>query len=133
MENGNEMATLHRRRVATFVRTFYLDVRLYYWGIGGGVAQQMAWETRRNGNRYYYTKKRVGNRVISEYHGRGELVELVEGLVLEGKMEREEVRQARATQRESDADVRAYILQIQQLIGAQLEADGYKYHKGQWR
>jgi hypothetical protein len=133
MENGNEIATLHRRRVATFMQTFYLDVRLYNWGIGGGVAQQMAWETRRNGNRYYYTKRRVGNRVISEYHGKGELVKLVEGLVIEGKMEREEERRIRREQEELDSSVSHFVATVRQLIKEQLEADGYKYHKGQWR
>ena len=32
----------------------------------------MAWETRRNGRKYYYTAKRVNGKVVKQYHGRGE-------------------------------------------------------------
>jgi len=93
----------------------------------------MAWETRRNGNRYYYTKKRVGNRVISEYHGKGEVAELVEGLILEDETERSLLRKARTEQREIDSSITDFLATLKQLIAEQLEADGYKYHKGQWR
>ena len=46
----------------------------------------MAWEER-NGNQYYYRKRRQGNRVVSEYVGKGAWIHAVatlEKLVVTG-------------------------------------------------
>jgi hypothetical protein len=51
----------------------------------------MAWETRR-GRQYYYRKKRVGTKVVSEYVGTGQFGQLVELMDLQSRQEREEER-----------------------------------------
>ena len=38
----------------------------------------MAWETRGNGRRYYYTAKRVDGKVVKKYHGSGPLAFMIE-------------------------------------------------------
>ena len=94
----------------------------------------MAWE---KGGRYYYRKKRIGRRVISEYVGSGWLATLSSmsdqetrrqtaeeyaAFMAEVKAERDLTRQIAAAERETMALVKAVIL-----------ASGYYKHHGQWR
>jgi hypothetical protein len=96
----------------------------------------MAWETR--GNReYYYTKRREGQRVISEYVGTGELAEAT-ATILALDRERKELEQAmwreeRDVQRDLDREIDAVGDIARALNRAALLASGHHTHKGQWR
>src|SRR5688572_6774559 len=96
----------------------------------------MGWEYR--GNRlYYYHKKRVGQRVVSEYIGNGLSATLISELDRE---EREEALYARAKWRaqksefkELEADLEDLTTIARALVHATLLTSGYHPHKGQWR
>ncbi len=96
----------------------------------------MAWEDR-NGNRYYYRKRRIGDRVVSEYMGGGELASLFvmidEGEQERRQWEREATRAERQEQQELDHQVDEVISLARTLADATLLAAGYHRHKGQWR
>jgi hypothetical protein len=96
----------------------------------------MGWEKRGSGL-YYYTKRREGRRVVSEYVGRGELAEAIATLdaldrerrELERQAERHELEEDRAVAREVDA----ICGMTRTLMSAMLLSIGYHTHKGQWR
>jgi hypothetical protein len=92
----------------------------------------MAWESRGNG-RYYYTKERRGAKVVSIYHGRGELAELAARLddirrsEHIGELPSPELLAASATVAEVHDLTQA-------LARAAMLASGYHRHaRGQWR
>lgn len=89
----------------------------------------MGWEER-NGNRYYYRKRREGDRVRSEYVGAG-------GVALAYALARvEDRRAARATAAALDALFRTTDDACGRLMAsavALLEAAGFHRHKRQWR
>ncbi|GAB4546920.1 MAG: hypothetical protein Kow0063_41450 [Anaerolineae bacterium] len=92
----------------------------------------MSWEQRGN-RRYYYRKRRQGDRVISEYLGAGELVEVAADLdALERQIRRAE-RQKRQELRALDAQVEEICRFIHALTCAVLLTTGHHTHKGQWR
>lgn len=96
----------------------------------------MAWE-KRPGGRYYYRKKRIGRRVISEYVGAGLLAELI------AERDQEERLQAAEKQAAFEAEVKAERDLVRRLNEAESEtmalvkavilASGYYKHHGQWR
>lgn len=96
----------------------------------------MGLETR-GGRSYYYRKRRIGDRVVSEYAGGGETARLI--AVLEGlERDREEMRRHDEKAETSKIDV---MLATQQRYG-DLTAElatvafllaGYHMHHGQWR
>lgn len=96
----------------------------------------MAWEER-NGNRYYYHKRRIGDRVVSEYMGGGELAEAfayLDGIDRQrDDLEREATRAEQEAQREIDKQIDEMISLARTLADATLLAAGYHRHKGQWR
>ena len=96
----------------------------------------MEWE-RRGNRRYYYRKRRIGDKVDSEYVGRGPLAEL---LAEEDECERQsriaEQRRkqaARAEVKAIDDELDDYGDMVRTLTRAVLLANGYHPHKGQWR
>ena len=92
----------------------------------------MSWEGRHN-RRYYYRKRRQGDRVISEYVGAGELAEACAALdTLEGEIRRA-ARERRRADRALDARVDQACDFIRALTCAALLVGGYHTHKGQWR
>src|SRR5688500_5666437 len=98
----------------------------------------MAWETRRNGRRYYYRSKRVGGRVVKEYLGGGAWINSM--LWLEGRdRERAAEEQAqskaeRAKADELDAAVVEFCRFVDEVTREALTAAGYHRHdRGQWR
>jgi hypothetical protein len=92
----------------------------------------MSWEQRGN-RRYYYRKRREGDRVISEYVGAGELAETAVAIdALEREIRRAE-RQRRAERRALDAQIDEVCDLIRALTFAELLVSGYHTHKGQWR
>src|SRR5688572_7366230 len=96
----------------------------------------MAWETRDN-QRYYYRKRRVGRRVVSEYVGSGEVASLIAQLdmIERGKQEEDRFRSSEEhtellAQEKEIADLEQTINTLVQGI---LMVEGYHTHKGEWR
>ena len=96
----------------------------------------MPWETRRN-KRYYYSKRRRGNRVLSDYVGAGEsarLISFLEALYREQRIDRQhDWRLEQESRRALDAEINRLGSSIRTLVAAALLAGGYHTHKGQWR
>lgn len=96
----------------------------------------MAWEERGN-NLYYYRKKRVGGRVVSQYIGAGEVAREI-ARVDELKREKRELlrkeERDRITQhKELDNDLARCADTLQSTAFVILSAQRYHRHKGQWR
>ena len=96
----------------------------------------MGWEER-NGQMYYYRKKRAGKRVVSEYIGRGDLAEAVAAHDAWARTvretEREEWRKTRAAELATAAAVDHLGEMCTLLTRAVLLASGHHMHRGQWR
>jgi hypothetical protein len=96
----------------------------------------MAWE-QRSRQRFYYRKRRVGRRVVSEYLGAGPLAELNAWLDAQERQARAERRQAARAAIEADREAAAQLEQAgrltESLARAALLLAGYHAHKGQWR
>lgn len=96
----------------------------------------MGWETHTYG-RYYYKKRRINGRVVSEYVGTGELAGLVAKLneidqqrrLLEQAQRREEL--AELTRLDSQVD--DFCATVKEIVKAVLLATGHHQHKRQWR
>ncbi|MCK4849724.1 MAG: hypothetical protein KAT11_00160 [Phycisphaerae bacterium] len=92
----------------------------------------MGWETR--GNRsYYYRKRRVGGRVVSEYVGGGLLGVLAEQLDAEQRAETQAKRQEIQRFDSDDREIIRLCKQLSDAAARMLEAAGFHKHKGQWR
>lgn len=96
----------------------------------------MSWETRGN-NRYYYRRRKVAGRVVSQYIGAGELAQALAGL---DDIDREQRRHEAAAWRQTIEDDRRHdeaLAQVDDLVkaavSAVLIAHGYHTHKRQWR
>ncbi len=96
----------------------------------------MAWESRRGGQ-YYYQKKRIGGRVVSEYVGVGAFAQALSCLEAadqtERAVEQEWKREARRREEEADAALDAVTDMATILTTAALLAAGCHTHRGQWR
>ena len=96
----------------------------------------MPWETRRN-RRYYYTKRRLAGRVLSDYAGAGEsarVIATLEALYRRQRIDRQrEWRLEQESRRALDAGLDRLGSGIRTLVAAALLANGYHTHKGQWR
>jgi len=91
----------------------------------------------RKGRIYYYKKKRIGHRVVSEYVGGG-------SLVLHAARQAEERTAAAAAAQKLDKRKRQELMKIESeidhifrwieaLSSSELILDGYHQHKGEWR
>jgi hypothetical protein len=87
----------------------------------------------RKGNLYYYEKKRVGNRVVSEYVGSGVLALLVQARADEKAIERETIKRKKDSVNKLESEIEQVMGWIDSLSSGQLIASGYHQHKGQWR
>jgi hypothetical protein len=96
----------------------------------------MPWETRRT-HRYYYTKRRLAGRVISDYVGAGEAAEVIatlEALHREQRIAQQHERRCEQESRRAlDTEIDRLGAAIRLLVAAALLASGYHTHKGQWR
>jgi hypothetical protein len=96
----------------------------------------MGWEQRGNGS-YYYRKKREGRRVRSEYVGGGavaqECAKIDRNKRRCWKTERDAIRSARQADAKIDRHLATVEAAISVITNANLYADGYHKHKGQWR
>jgi hypothetical protein len=97
----------------------------------------MGWELR-NGRRYYYQKRRVGDSVVSEYvgaeGGMGSLVARHDELRREtDALMIAHARLIDAEMEEIDSDLKRVSKDVRLCIRGLLLAAGYRTHKGQWR
>jgi len=100
----------------------------------------MALESRGHGL-YFYTKRRIGKRVISEYSGSGEIGNLIylwesrqrEEQRLENEMKREAFGTERADRAEVDKVIDSFCCEANALEEALLLINGYHKHSRQWR
>lgn len=96
----------------------------------------MGWEKRGLGQ-YYYRKKRVNGRVVSEYVGSGILAEatLMLDQVEKGKTDLEKIEQQIEKEQAAAIDqaVDQNLVSIGELIESTLIAYGYHKVKGEWR
>ena len=97
----------------------------------------MAWLTTKTGRRYYYRRRKVGGRVLSEYVGSSYLGELCAQLDEHDrwklKAERHKLRQAIAEQDDLDNQIDVLGKRLDDLVTAALLVAGYHRHKRQWR
>jgi hypothetical protein len=98
----------------------------------------MAWETRRNGRRYYYRVRRVNGRVVREYVGTGPAAEAAAALDSAHRQLKQLGRAERAAKDAADRELEADLSLLDDLANlfarAALEAAGYHRHaRGQWR
>jgi len=96
----------------------------------------MPWEERR-GRKYYYRKRRIGGRVMSEYIGTGPVAEPAAALDESKRQAREEERELfrreQEKQRAIDQEVDRVCRLIQNLTYGTLLVHGFHTHKGEWR
>lgn len=97
----------------------------------------MGFEARRNGNLYYYQKRRDGNRVVSEYGGSGKVADFAERRAeidrRHKQQEREQARAERMSLIEIDKTLDTFGSMVDTLMTAELLMSGYHQHKRQWR
>ena len=95
----------------------------------------MGIEARRNGNFYYYRKRRVGNKVISEYVGKGEVMQFEAALQEHRKREREQKREAMLAANLAEIDMQLDQLEhrLKLRVSSSLLLAGFHRHKRQWR
>ncbi|HEX8090001.1 MAG TPA: hypothetical protein VF762_14165 [Blastocatellia bacterium] len=97
----------------------------------------MGIEQRRSGKLYYYKKKRVGGKVVSEYQGGGELVHILQHIEAkdraEKEAERERLRAERISMAEIDKQIDDFSRMVDMLMEAELISKGFHQHKRQWR
>ena len=96
----------------------------------------MGIETR-NGRAYYYRKRRVGRRVVSEYVGGGSVGELAAFIDEVDRAERQEKREKWRAERQRQDDLDSQVDQVcaavRAAVAEELEQAGFHKHKGQWR
>lgn len=96
----------------------------------------MAWELRGN-NIYYYRKKRIAGKVVSEYVGKEAVAGAIAVLDLEKRQERnreaEVVKKERAEFQLLEQHVTQVASFIKPIVEGVLVVSGYHKHKGQWR
>lgn len=96
----------------------------------------MGWEQRGN-NRYYYRKRRIGRRVVSEYVGTGAAASLAEQRNRLARSRRDSRRQVakdkRAEMDASEGELVALDKLISDLVSSILLTDGFHTHKREWR
>jgi len=96
----------------------------------------MGWERRRK-REYYYRKRRIGDRVVSEYVGTGPVAEAAAAIDERERLAREEAREQwrreRERQRAIDEKVDRACHLIRNLTYAALLLNGHRMHRGQWR
>lgn len=97
----------------------------------------MGLETRKRGGTYYYRKRRIGTKVVSEYVGSGDLAYLANAYD-ERERTRQEAKRRQLNKEQSEAKAEDDMLAelsmlLDQLVKRYLEGKGYHQHKGQWR
>jgi hypothetical protein len=94
----------------------------------------MAWDSRG----YFYTAKKIDGRVVREYHGKGELAQLIAEEETLARADRAAAREARRAQLAAldvaDGALNQLIALTNLLVRAALLTAGYhQHHRGEWR
>lgn len=97
----------------------------------------MGLERRRN-RLYYYSKERVGGRVLSRYVGSGlsgfAFAALASETAEEQRLEREGVRKREAEFRRLNLEINAFCAEVDRVLAETLEREGYfRHNRGEWR
>ena len=96
----------------------------------------MGWEERR-GRQYYYRSVREGKRVRKEYVGGGSFSQLLTQIDERERLQREEEEAACKEEQERLQRSAEFLRELEEaaeiLSRAQLLADGFHKHKGEWR
>jgi len=96
----------------------------------------MAWE-KRGGHLYYYKKKRLGNRVVSQYVGRGSVARFAAAFDSLTRSKRKRIRHHEIKllneSKETDKHYFSLIDISSNIIDAILLIQGLHKHKGEWR
>jgi hypothetical protein len=96
----------------------------------------MGWE-QRGGGKFYYRKRRVGGRVVSEYVGNSDAAELNAWLAAEMRRERKEekerMEEALAEDQRADRVFQELDDWVHAITHGYLTAHGFHQHKGEWR
>jgi hypothetical protein len=96
----------------------------------------MGWERRGNGL-YYYHKRRVGRRVVSEYGGHGEVAQAIEALRADDREMQAHLRGLWRQEKADDQVIERQLAETEELVRALVQGvlvtAGYHTHKGQWR
>lgn len=91
----------------------------------------------KNGNLYYYRKRREGDRVVSEYVGGGLVASLIEHQDKRERLQREaeklRMSRARMSMAAIDRQLDEFSEIVDLMVKAELLAMGYHRHKRQWR
>ncbi len=99
----------------------------------------MAWETRGNGGgTYYYRKRKVDGRVVSEYVGSGLLATLEASRAAQDRRERAAAAAAERAERDrfraNEAGLDTLCELTDGLVAVALMDAGYhRHHRGEWR
>ncbi len=97
----------------------------------------MGLETRKGRGAYYYRKKRIDGRVVSEYVGTGDIAILAEAYYERDRHNREAAIRLRREEREKAESIDKVVAELSEtidvLLQASLHADGFHKHKGEWR
>ena len=96
----------------------------------------MAFESRRR-KRYYYRKKRVGKRVISEYIGKGEFADYLSEFAkynrIRQRIEAQKTWETREKLEQIDREIDEIGEVNRNLVDMLFLINGYHQHKRQWR
>lgn len=96
----------------------------------------MGWEIR-GGRRYYYSKYRVGSRVVSRYLGAGPVARVRARFDEEERAKERALRMAEREKRRRELEFDATLDALSEAAEASVEclllASGFHYHKGEWR
>lgn len=96
----------------------------------------MGWENRGNG-RYYYRKKRIGSKVVSEYVGNGVLAEIAENLDKSEQAKRIDKHKQEKQSLEQVININRIMNKVENeikiLAKVYLLMNGFHTHKGTWR
>ena len=86
---------------------------------------------------YFYKKKRVGPKVMSEYLGAGYIGFLAYQLELHErkrrKLRHQTVHEIREREKDTEGSLRDYQRAVRALISACFLVNGFHNHRGQWR
>jgi hypothetical protein len=92
---------------------------------------------KRKRNEYFYKKKRLGDRVISQYVGSGITAFLAQREAIQNKQKRADEQKKLEEKRNEilkfESEIDRVFGWIEILSASELVASGYHNHKGEWR